>query len=960
MSKKTLILIFIVLGIIIPVFSSGKWNTVKAGFSQDSQIVKVGYFDYDGFIDQEPNGNFSGYGYDYLEEITNYTGWQYEFVKGSWEECLDRLEKGEIDLLCTAQYTSERAEKFDYSKYEIGVEYGALFVSKENHSVYYNDTASFNGLQIAFLKDSYQNRIFQEYAEENEFTYEAVYYSSAENMTLDLAMGRVDALVTGSLRRTYGEKVVAKFSPDPFYFITTKGNRAVMSGIDKAMEEIRSQDVNFSGKLFEKHYGESISSQLAFTREEAEYIEKNPALKAVYNDSFQPVEYQDGKRRVFSGIHADLMALIEEKSGLHFEYVPVKNYEEGIRMLEQGEADIGCGYNKEVNQKSRQFGVLFSKDYVEIPLALAARNGTDPDRIKKVVVPDYCRGLEQTKEIYLNNAEILFYPQLEDCLRAVKAGKADAVLENIYILDRYLKDGYYNGIEIVLSSQYPMPFSMAVSNDQDLVLLSILNKVISQIGTEEVHKIIVNNTISGNKMEFSLVVRRYGVPILIVILLLTLLAVIKSKKSIEKYAYEDKLTKCRNLTKFNIDGERILQAKKNGSYAIVSLDIDKFKTINDMYGYETGNQLLEQLAECLTQSLDSDEIVCRASGDNFVILVKNDAESSLRERMKEIMEKIRMQSCLAGRSLQYTLSCGIYSVEENVSVNGAIDRANLARKSVKGGYKNSIGFYNEAMRVKVLKEKEIESIMEEALGNGEFVVYYQPKYLIEDQKIIGAEALVRWIRPDGTMIFPDEFIPVFESNGFILQMDIYIFNQVCMKIREWMDQGKSPYPISVNLSRVHLFQTDFYKEYIAMIKHYRIPPNLLEIELTENVIFDNQLQLVTIMREFKKAGLSLSMDDFGSGFSSLNLLKDMPIDFLKLDREFFNVASDTDRGQTVIRNVVTMAKQLKILVISEGVETKEQVEFLKQIDCDIAQGYYFSKPVAVDLYEKMAFEATEQ
>ncbi|MDX5727831.1 putative bifunctional diguanylate cyclase/phosphodiesterase, partial [Clostridioides difficile] len=289
-------------------------------------------------------------------------------------------------------------------------------------------------------------------------------------------------------------------------------------------------------------------------------------------------------------------------------------------------------------------------------------------------------------------------------------------------------------------------------------------------------------------------------------------------------------------------------------------------------------------------------------------------------------------------------------------INTIMDRANTARKTIKGGHKNSFAFYDKEMHKKILKEKEIENSMVDALNNGEFIVYFQPKYSLSDYQIIGAEALVRWDNPQKGLIPPIEFIPVFERNGFIVNIDFYVFEEVCKKIREWMDEGQKVVPISVNLSRMHFVNSNFIEEFKLIVDKYKIPTRLIELELTETAVLDNIEGLLDTMNNLKEKGFVISMDDFGTGYSSLNLLKELPVDILKLDRAFFTEKDESNNEKIVISNVIKMAKELKMKVISEGVETISQVEFLKQIGCDMVQGYLFSKPMPVKEFEKIAFK----
>ncbi len=266
-------------------------------------------------------------------------------------------------------------------------------------------------------------------------------------------------------------------------------------------------------------------------------------------------------------------------------------------------------------------------------------------------------------------------------------------------------------------------------------------------------------------------------------------------------------------------------------------------------------------------------------------------------------------------------------------------------------------FYDDLDRVQMLKEKKMENTMEQALANGEFIVYLQPKINLAKSEIVGAEALVRWNSPKDGLISPGEFIPFFEKNGFIVKLDLYVFDCVCRLLKDWNARGIKAVPISVNLSRNHLSDPQFLERFEAIQKKYGVASSLLEFELTETVVFENLELLKNVIEQIHAAGFQCSMDDFGSGYSSLNVLKEIPVDILKLDGVFFDKEGDP-RGNDVVESAIELARKLGMKTVAEGVETFSQVEFLKNAACDMVQGYVFSKPLSIENFEILAFSAT--
>ncbi len=402
--------------------------------------------------------------------------------------------------------------------------------------------------------------------------------------------------------------------------------------------------------------------------------------------------------------------------------------------------------------------------------------------------------------------------------------------------------------------------------------------------------------------------------------------------------------------KFKKECEKILEKNKEQTYAMIIFDIDKFKAINDLYGYQTGDKILHDIAQILEKQINKDELFTRIATDNFNVLIKYQDYRTFSKRIEKMIGEIN------GYSDQWkiNISMGIYLMgEAKLGICDCSDRASMAKRSIKDNALVSYAFYDESMRLVMIHENEIENKMETALRNEEFELYLQPKYLFLDEKIIGAEALVRWNDPILGIISPNDFIPLFEKNGFVKKIDAYMFEKVCELLHKWkieMDQ-LTDMIISVNFSRLHLDNLFLPEELLEIASRYKIDPQKIEIELTEGTVFDNEIQMIEIMKHLKNVGFHISIDDFGRAYSSLNTLRNLPADILKLDKAFFSESADDQRGKKIIASMLNMAKDLNLVTVAEGVETKEQVEFLKERGCDIAQGFYYAKPMKVVEFE---------
>lgn len=417
-----------------------------------------------------------------------------------------------------------------------------------------------------------------------------------------------------------------------------------------------------------------------------------------------------------------------------------------------------------------------------------------------------------------------------------------------------------------------------------------------------------------------------------------------SQEKIDYVSQIDPLTNTYNLNAFLAKADEIMSENIDRNYAVLYSDVNQFKLINDNYGYRAGDRILIALAEILKSTGGSNAIVARITGDKFVALYPYEDTEELTDLVKSIVHDSKHIQRDTDDYYKLTLAIGIYPIQSGDSAIIAVDRANIARKNVEDSHLHNYMYYDESMHNSMLEQKNIEDSMEEALQNHEFSVYYQPKFDITTGKLVGSEALVRWSRHSG-MIPPIRFIPLFEENGFIVPLDYYVLDSVCASMRKRLDAGKRVLPVSVNFSRVHL-STDVLPVVIkTTLERYDIPPHLIEIEITESALAATEDYQINILHEIRSLGCVLAMDDFGSGMSSLNTLRKLPFDVLKIDRDFLYSNSSSERERIVLSNVVRMAFDLNMRVICEGVETKEQEEFLRQIGCRYVQGFLYARPL---------------
>ena len=414
----------------------------------------------------------------------------------------------------------------------------------------------------------------------------------------------------------------------------------------------------------------------------------------------------------------------------------------------------------------------------------------------------------------------------------------------------------------------------------------------------------------------------------------------------------DDLTGLPTKQQHKMEATQILKESK-GKFAYVSCDIIDFKFFNENYGYAYGNIALKNIASVLLKEMKKNELISRTTGDHFCMMLGYTTEEALRERILKMLDKVSdFPTDDKGGRHKAVFRCGVYPIRKEDDINVVRSRANMARKKIAKCLTTTINLYSEDDLAKELERKELEEELRFAVENKELVVYFQPKFDIASEKVIGAEALVRWNHPKRGMLPPGLFIPMCEENGFICTVDFYMMEEVCAKMKQWKEAGKQLIKVSVNFSRLHLSNKDFVDKLVEVVRKYDLEPANLEIELTETVAYEEMNNLLDVMRQIKEAGFGLSMDDFGSGYSSLNLLKEMPVDVLKLDKGFLDDCggNESTREKRIISHVISMAKDLEISVLAEGVETMQQKEFLRESNCDMIQGYYYAKPMPTDKF----------
>ena len=414
---------------------------------------------------------------------------------------------------------------------------------------------------------------------------------------------------------------------------------------------------------------------------------------------------------------------------------------------------------------------------------------------------------------------------------------------------------------------------------------------------------------------------------------------------------EDKVTGLISEETFLKNTKRLIEHHPNYNYMIIAADVEKFRVYNDVFGFDAGDAFLRAVAQRISGCLDDEMTACRYHSDHFLVCMKEE-----KCEVEKLVEQAAKWIYEYSDEFKFIPNFGIYLVEnKETDVKVMCDRALLALRTVKENPSIRYAYYSSDMINKLVAEQEIVNEMNEALKEGQFEVFLQPQYKCATKKIIAAEALTRWNHPTKGYILPGLFIPLFEKNGFITKLDKYVWEQVCKYLRNSIDVYgiENTVPISVNVSRVDLYNPDLCAFLLELMEKNRLPHEYLRLEITEKAYMEDPIQLIETVEALQFEGFKIEMDDFGSGYSSLNILKDVPTDILKLDLMFLEESKNAEKGSKILGSIIRMAKLLKIPVIAEGVETKVQWDYLRGIGCEYAQGYFFARPMPIYEFEKL-------
>ena len=933
------------------------------------KVVRVGWYD-SSYNNVDAFGRRSGYAYEYQLKIAAFTGWSYEYVTGSWSELLGMLIHGDIDLLSDVSYTPERAEDMLFPELPMGAEEYYLFMAPANHSISSADISTLNGKRIGVNRDSIQASFFREWAKRNGVEAELVELTNSEDKSLSmLETGELDGYVTVDSFTDPSRAVpVAKVGSSDFFFAVSKTRPDLLKDLNSAMSRIRDENRYYNQQMFER-YMKTAGANAFLTAEELGWLSEHGTIRVGYQDNYLAFCAADKTSGALTGAMKDYLDIASsclENARLSFSARAYPTMEAAISAMKNGEVD--CVFPANLSgYDGEKLGVSMTLPLIRTDVyAVVRQSDLNTFTNREHVIAAVNEGNPNYETFLLDNYpnwQKVYYANTADCLKAVAERVADCVLISSYRYNNIYRQCEKQNLT-TLPTGLEMDYCLTVCKGEK-ELYSILSKMVSLVPTStfnsalsyyitEDAKLSLADFIEDNLTAVMTVITL--VVLAILFLLLRSMRAERRAKQLISATEIDRLTDLYNRDYFFQYANRSFREHPDTPMDAVVLNIEQFHSINALNGRDFGDQILRVLGNELHSIAEElDGIAGRFGADRFDCYCRHAADyQALFDRLQRKMDAMAPNASVS-------LRMGVALWQPGVEPVQLFDRARIACTQARGHFKERLIVFDESVRERELLEQRLLNDLRRALDNYELEVYYQPKFDVESEppRLVSAEALVRWRHPELGMITPDVFIPLLERCGKISEVDKYVWSQAARQIARWQARFGKTVPVSVNLSRVDVFDPTLEKNLDDILRQNGLERDALKLELTESAYTENAEHVIRVVESLRDKGYTVEMDDFGTGYSSLNMLSAMPVDVLKMDRTFIRNMENSERDVQLVALILGIARNLKIPVIAEGVETETQLQMLRDLGCTLVQGYYLSRPLHPTEFETVLLGNSE-
>lgn len=921
----------------------------------EGKTVRVGWYE-SSFNTLDSAGRRSGYAYEYQMKIAAYTGWNYEYVSGSWSDLLRMLEEGQIDLMSDISYTPEREKLMLYSTLPMGTEEYYLFIAPDNQQIRASDYSTLNGKRVGVNKDSIQSLFYADWAERNGVESEIVEvtYTEEESLT-KVRDGELDAYVTvDSFVSPVQAVPMCKIGSSDFYFAVSKERPDLLSELNGAMSRIQDENRFYNQQMYEKHI-KRVGANAFLTAEEVDWLSGHGAIRVGYQDNYLAFCAANKSTGALTGILKDYLEFAGDcvaNAQMTFEAFAYPTTADALEALRRGEVDCVFPANLSIYD-GETMNLIMTPSLISTDIYAVIRQTEQKYFSKKQhVIVAVNEGNPNYDAVLLDRFpdwRKVYFPTTEDCLKAVSDGMADCVLISKY---------RYNNISrlcekyrlTTLSTGVDIDFRFAIKRGETEIY-SIMAKTVGMVPDSSVNGALSYYIAEDAKYSLADFIKdsmTAVIAVLAAVMLVILTLMVRSMRA-EKTAKRlisatetDDLTGLYNRNFFFQYANRMFHEHPDAPMDAIVLNIEQFHSINALNGREFGDQVLRALgSEIQAIASELSGISGRFEADRFDIYCRHTHD------YQGIFDRLQGKLDALAPNASLRLRMGVMPWQAKLEPEQQFDRARTACSMARGRYNERPIVFDEMAREREIYEQRLLNDLRRALDAYEFEVYYQPKYDIQSEppKLVSAEALVRWRHPELGMIPPDDFIPLFERNGQISAVDKYVWEEAAKQVVRWREEYGVTIPVSVNLSRVDVFDPALADTLDGILRYSGLSHDAFKLEVTETAYTENADQVIQVVEGLRKKGYEVEMDDFGTGYSSLNMLSAMPIDVLKMDRAFIRNIEHNEKDIQLVALIIDIARNLKIPVIAEGVETEEQMKLLKELGCAIVQGYYFSRPL---------------